>query len=315
MADNGTFRVLTLDGGGAKGFYTIGVLDEIEKNSGRGICDSFDLIYGTSTGAIIAALLSRGDTVDAVHATYRQYVPQIMRLNNPRDRSAALRELAREVFKDADSSVFKTAIGIVSTNWKDQRPMIFKSLKAQAHGSEGSFVPFFGVPVGEAIVASCSAYPYFCTHTLTKSNGDSVELADGGFCANNPTLYAIADATLPLKRTPEQLRVVSIGVGSYPEPSMARKIGRLWGNLGLLRHGLNAGFLQKILGTNTESMDVLRSVLFKSVPTIRIHKAFVEPEMATDLLEYDLEKLNRLVQKGRMSYAENEPMLKGYLEY
>jgi uncharacterized protein len=315
MSDDRIFRILTLDGGGAKGFYSIGVLDEIEKNTGRRISESFDLIYGTSTGAIIAALVARGDSVNDVLTIYREHVPQIMRLNNPKARSAALVRLANDVFGETAISDFKVPIGIVSTNWKDERPLIFKALDTQAHGSVGSFVPFFGVRVADAIVASCSAYPYFCTHNVTKSNGDTVELADGGFCANNPTLYAIADATLPLGYAPQELRVVSLGVGSYPEPSKLKKFWRARGNLGLLRHGLSGGFLQKVLGTNTESMDVLRSVLFKAVQAIRIHKSFVEPEMATDLLEYDMEKLNRLVQKGRLSYSENEAALKGFLNY
>lgn len=55
-ADN-PCRVLSLDGGGAKGFYTLGVLKEIEALVGVRLCEKFDLIYGTSTGAIIAALL------------------------------------------------------------------------------------------------------------------------------------------------------------------------------------------------------------------------------------------------------------------
>jgi predicted acylesterase/phospholipase RssA len=46
--------VLSLDGGGAKGFYTIGILAEIEAMTGRLICDSFDFIFGASAGAIIA---------------------------------------------------------------------------------------------------------------------------------------------------------------------------------------------------------------------------------------------------------------------
>jgi hypothetical protein len=53
-------------------------------------------------------------------------------------------------------------------------------------------------------------------------------------------------------------------------------------------------------------MDQLRFILFKDVPTLRINKGFPEPEMATDLLEYDLEKLERLVHKGLRSYEENE---------
>jgi hypothetical protein len=307
------FRVLSLDGGGAKGFYTLGILDEIEKNIGRPLHECFDLIFGTSTGSIIAALLARGDSVESVLKIYREHVPAIMKPKKQGQRTAALHKLATTVFADTKIENFKTGIGIVATNWKDERPLIFKASMAQAHGSTGSFVPFFGCTVADAVIASCSAYPFFEPYTVTKSNGDIIELADGGFCANNPALYAIADATLALKQQHEHLRVVSLGVGSYPEPSFWKKAGRIRGGWGLIRHGLNSDFLQKILGVNTSSMEVLRDILFKDVPTIRISDAFVEPAMATDLLEHDLNKLNRLVQKGRLSYAAHESEIKEFL--
>jgi uncharacterized protein len=307
------FRILSLDGGGAKGFYTLGILDELEKNIGKPLHACFDLIFGTSTGSIIATLLARGDSVENVLKLYREHVPAIMKSENQARRTSALRKLANTVFADTNIEHFKTAIGIVATSWKDERPLIFKASVGQAHGSKGSFVPFFGCSVADAVVASCSAYPFFETHTVTKSNGDVVELGDGGFCANNPALYAIADATLALEQPHHNLRVVSLGVGSYPEPSFWKKLGRVRGGWGLVRHGFNSDFLQKILGINTCSMEVLRSVLFRDVPTIRISDTFVEPTMATDLLEHDLNKLNRLVQKGRLSYAAHETKLREFL--
>ena len=163
-----------------------------------------------------------------------------MKPENSTHRTAALHKLANTVFADTKVENFETAIGIVATNWKDERPIIFKASSAQAHGSVGSFVPFFGCSVADAVIASCSAYPFFEPHNVTKSNGDILELSDGGFCANNPTLYAIADATLALKQEHQHLRVVSLGVGSYPEPSFWKKAGRIRGGVGILRHGLNS---------------------------------------------------------------------------
>lgn len=311
--ENTLFRILSLDGGGAKGFYTIGVLSEIEALTGKPIYKSFDLIFGTSTGAIITALLARGESVATVRSLYEQHVPAIMKAPDTASRTRALHKLAHEVFKDERAEIFKTAVGIVATNWKDERPMIFKGAVNQAHGSKGSFEPFFGLSVADAIISSCSACPFFERHIVKKSNGDVVELADGGFCANNPTLYAIADAALALQRPLTDLRVVSLGVGSYPQPALWKRAGRLLRNWALMRHVPNSDFLQKILGTNTCSMEVLRSVLFKNVATVRISDAFVEPEMATDLLEHDLNKLNRLVQKGRLSFATHEEKLKEFL--
>lgn len=308
-----TFKILSLDGGGAKGFYTLGVLEEIEQNIGAPIHKCFDLIFGTSTGAIIAAMLARGDSVTDIIKSYSKHVPTIMKPSIGMTRTTALAKLSKTIFGKTVINDFKTSIGIVTTNWKDERPMIFKASVKQAHGSKGSFVPFWGCSVTDAIIASCSAYPYFDTHTVKKSNGDIVELADGGFCANNPTLYAIADATVAMGHPQHNLRVISIGVGSYPEPSLWKRAKRICGCPGLIRHGLNYNFLQKILSTNTRSMEVLRDILFKNVQTIRLHESFVEPELATDLLEHDVNKLNRLTQKGRFSYAAQEKSIKEFL--
>src|SRR5947207_11412096 len=91
-------RVLSLDGGGAKGFYTLGVLAQVEAMlKGNPLCEHFDLIFGTSTGAIIAALLSLGYKVGDILSLYRQHVPAIMRNKRAGSRSQALATLATEV--------------------------------------------------------------------------------------------------------------------------------------------------------------------------------------------------------------------------
>ena len=74
-------RVLTLDGGGAKGFYTLGVLKEIEAMVGCPLYQKFDLVFGTSTGAIIASLLALGHGVDSILDLYRAHVPTVMSEN------------------------------------------------------------------------------------------------------------------------------------------------------------------------------------------------------------------------------------------
>ena len=50
---DGRLRILSLDGGGAKGFYTLGVLFELEAMLNCPLHKHFDLVFGTSTGAII----------------------------------------------------------------------------------------------------------------------------------------------------------------------------------------------------------------------------------------------------------------------
>jgi patatin-like phospholipase/acyl hydrolase len=52
------YRILSLDGGGAKAFYSLGVLREIEGMLGHPLHETFDLVFGTGTGAIIASLIA-----------------------------------------------------------------------------------------------------------------------------------------------------------------------------------------------------------------------------------------------------------------
>ena len=304
---NDYFRILSLDGGGAKGFYTLGGLHGIERMVGGPLCDRFDLIFGTSTGSIIGSLLALGKSVDEVHALYDEHVVKIMSKTWPWEKSAALKDLADAVFQGVGFDALKTNIGIVTTKWVMERPMIFKSDIAQAHGRTGSFEPGFGVSIGDAVQASCSAYPFFARKTITTGSGDTVDLIDGGYCANNPTLYAIADATNGLKIAPERLRVVSVGVGEYP--AIKKPLDAFWWASKLP----SVKLLQKTMEINTQSMDQLRTILFGHIATVRISEGFTQPEMATDIFEHDRTKLNIIRQRGRASFAKHEGVLREYL--
>jgi hypothetical protein len=69
-------------------------------------------------------------------------------------------------------------------------------------------------------------------------------------------------------------------------------------------------FFQDTLEINTQSMDQLRRVLYRDINIIRIDQAYAEPEMATDLLERDEEKLNLLRRRGAACVREYEAQLK-----
>ena len=67
-------RILALDGGGVRGILTLGILAKIEtllkarhgNDEQFRLCHYFDLIAGTSTGAIIAAALACEMTVKEI---------------------------------------------------------------------------------------------------------------------------------------------------------------------------------------------------------------------------------------------------------
>lgn len=305
---DGIYRVLALDGGGAKGFYTLGVLKEVEAMLDCPLCRRFDLVFGTSTGAIIASLIALGYRIDEIHDLYKAHVPTVMRQRTPSGRTTALAKLVSEVFGVSTFEDVKTGVGIVAARWLTERPMIFKGSIAQAHGLKATFMPGFGVSIAEAVHASCSAYPFFERKHVTTAAGDKIELLDGGYCANNPTLYAIADAVGALGKARASIRVLNVGVGVYPEPKPSFKM-RL-----AKRYMVSVQLLQKTLEINTQSMDQLRSILFKDIPTLRISDTFERPEMATDLMEHNLSKLNILRQRGRDSFAARQQEIARLLE-
>lgn len=85
LFDNGPKRILSLDGGGVRGLITLGILKKVEDilrqrssdPENFRLCHYFDLIGGTSTGALIATLLALGESVDDVTRLYMKMCPQI----------------------------------------------------------------------------------------------------------------------------------------------------------------------------------------------------------------------------------------------
>lgn len=69
----GGVRVLSLDGGGMKGLSTIRLLRGIEHAAKRPLQEIFDLVIGTSTGALLAvALMVKGMSLDECEAVYKE---------------------------------------------------------------------------------------------------------------------------------------------------------------------------------------------------------------------------------------------------
>ncbi|NET41586.1 MAG: hypothetical protein F6K15_06510 [Okeania sp. SIO2B3] len=71
-----TFKILSLDGGGIRGVIAARILIEIEKKikeqKGKSLHEYFDLIAGTSTGSIIAALIATGTESTNILKLYQE---------------------------------------------------------------------------------------------------------------------------------------------------------------------------------------------------------------------------------------------------
>jgi len=293
------FNILCLDGGGAKGFYSLGFLRELEAALGNPLACHFHAIYGTSTGAIIASLIGLGKTVVETLKLYEENVPKILSARGAANKSAELKRVADHLYEEFTWSDFKTRIGIVATNWTREKPLLFKNQIDAAYGTKATFVPGFGCTVAEAVRASCSATPFFEPCILDLTNDGKIEARDGGFCANNPTLFALSDALNPIGIAPEDIRLLTLGVGHYPEPK------RSWIRQKVQKFA-PVHILQKTLNINANTTEIQTNLLLPKVPHIRVSDRFENPELAMDFLESNLDRLNLLVQKGRESFSSRE---------
>jgi patatin-like phospholipase/acyl hydrolase len=302
MNNKKTQNILSLDGGGSKGVYTLGVLSEFEKAFGCKVYEKFDLIYGTSTGSIIAALLGLGISVEEVKSHYFKLIPAIMSCSGSAKKTAVLEKSAAELFGDKYFNAFKTNVGIVSMNYETQKPLIFKTNSSLAHGVKGSFKPGFGLKIKDAVIASCSAIPIFREKELKTDNKGRLIAIDGGFIANNPTLFAIVDVVKALELESENIKVISIGVGNYIEKPLHRFHGII--NLFKLFK-----IVSRILNASSNTTEVLTNLLYPDLQIVRINETFNEPEYGTNMIERDVKKLQKMYQLGINSYAKYEKQI------
>ena len=300
------FFILSLDGGGSLGVYTLGVLVEIERMLGEPLHKKFDLVYGTSTGAIIASLIALGNDVETtIKDIYLSLAPDVMRQFRPKSKTAKLTTYAEKIYGDKTFADFGMNIGVVATHLEYNRPIVFKRTIDQAHGSLGSFKPGFGVKISDAIIASCAAYPVFQQKVLVTPNHGTRTVIDGGFTANNPTLFALTDALGPLRICRENIRILSVGTGSYPE--QWRFTWKLFNAVPTSR------IMLKLLKTSSNTVETLRQLLFADIMTVRIDDA--NNDYKTDFIESNRSKLEAIFQLGRKSFEAAEPEVRKLFSY
>ena len=70
-------RVLVLAGGGARGLMQLHFLARLEQEEGKKISDMFDLICGTSVGAISASILASGISANELYPIFKDGLPEI----------------------------------------------------------------------------------------------------------------------------------------------------------------------------------------------------------------------------------------------
>ena len=302
---NRPFYILSLDGGGSLGVYTLGVLAETERALGRPLHQAFDLVYGVSTGSIIASMIALGDPVDPTIANrYFELAPDVLGPLLARNKTNALERHAQAIYGDRTFEDFKLDVGILVTHAERDRPMVFKRNVERDGGVPDGFIPCGGMKISDAIMASCAAHPFLKHKRIDLADHGERTALDGGFVANNPALFAIADATGPLGVAREDIRILSVGTGSYPETRKWTR--RIIAGIRPLRTYMT------LSRTSSNTVDTLRELFFPDVRTLRVNDSFAERACETDFMEHDPRKLRMIFQLGRKSFGRAEGQVRDF---
>ena len=244
---NKKIRILSLDGGGIRGIITCIILRYIEEklqkydNPDAKLGDYFDLISGSSTGGLIAAILLMPNghkkakySIQTALDLYAKKGEDIFNVSlwekiiNPVgmfDEKISSKELEKqlnEFFGEAKLHEFIKPSLITSYDTYNRKAKLFNKLD----GSD-AIENFY---VKDVCRATAAAPTYFEPAQITSMYGQTYTLIDGGVYANNPALCAYAEARKiqfskvlndelkPDNPTVNEMIVVSVGTGTVLKP-------------------------------------------------------------------------------------------------
>ncbi|MDP2644040.1 MAG: CBASS cGAMP-activated phospholipase [Desulfobacterales bacterium] len=234
------FRVLCIDGGGMRGLYSAVLLSTLAHRfdarfatNPPDLGKAFDLICGTSTGAILACGLAAGVSLSQMESLYTDNGLQIFPnpsptneglgiyawawkyRNGPAADASKLKEILEKVFgSETIKQLYerrKIAICIPAVDVSTYKAWVFKTPHNPGKHRDDNYT------LAQACLASSAApllFPLACIdHPERKEDKDF--FADGGLWANNPILVGLIEA-LGLTAGKQPIDVLSVGTCDRP---------------------------------------------------------------------------------------------------
>lgn len=237
-------KMLALDGGGIRGVITLKFLEKIEndlkKKLNKGdefrLCDYFDYIGGTSTGAIIAAGLSIGLSVKELIHFYLTKGKDMFDKNFILKRWKALYEsgpllsMLQQTFgADTDLIIrkgkYRCLLLVVTMNRTTDSPWPISNNPLAKYNDEKRPDCNAQIKLYQLVRASTAAPVFFPPETLQwdpHDPGKSFVFVDGGVTPyNNPSFLMYRMATQPAynlnwETGEDKMLIVSVGTGAAP---------------------------------------------------------------------------------------------------
>lgn len=325
------FKVLSLDGGGIRGIFSAVILSEIERElKYRGkkewqIYQNIDLIFGTSTGGILALALSLGIPAEEVKKLYFENASAIFGnkkwfprwLWHSSHNRTSLSNLLSEIYKKYHHDEMpklkdcKVPVAVSIYDLCTGRPSVLKS------NYHSRFTRDPNLPLLQAALSTSSAPTYFDPYsadTYKDSDGIDIEFkykVDGGVWANNPSLIALVEAQKAFQKELKEINLISIGTGEriFIENKRKKKFG-LWYWLNNKRKRIIELFMQG----QSQQAENLISLLQKGIDKqeadnfgyIRLNTLFETEKDNIEMDEINSKKLKKLEERGLQVYEDNK---------
>lgn len=235
-------RMLALDGGGIRGLMTLKLLSRLEQllreKYGTGdrfrLCHFFDFVGGTSTGAIIAAAIAIGMSVDEILKFYRTFGQAAFTKRAWYERwkslygGGPLQEMLTSVYgREAtlEPQYLKTLLLVVTRNATTDSAWPLSSNPFGKYNDVTRADCNLKIPLWQLVRASAAAPVYFPPEVIEWQPGNpdrAFVFVDGGTTAyNNPAFCMARMATEPAyrlnwQRGERNLLIVSMGTGFQP---------------------------------------------------------------------------------------------------
>jgi len=231
--------ILALDGGGIRGVISVAILEKIEElhrerlGADVTLCERFDLIGGTSTGAIIATALALGLATADIKTLYFELAPRVFRRRGARLAffqtlfdEAALRDEIFKVVGDRRLGTpdLRTALAVITKRMDTGGAWLVSNNpdgKFWEDPEDGSFIGNRNYLLADLVRASTAAPYYFKPQLIPIAEGAPPGLfIDGGITPhNNPALALLMLATIPAygfgwPTGADRLRIISVGTGA-----------------------------------------------------------------------------------------------------
>jgi hypothetical protein len=246
----GPKRILAIDGGGVRGVVALAFLAEMErildKQQGRPVrlCDHFDLIGGTSTGAIVATALALGYRANEIRDFYFKLGPRVFKRPPFRlpgwqakfDAKALAQELSNIIgARTLGSSDLQTGLGVMLKRIDTGSAWILMNNPRSIYWdtpADRSFIGNRDYSLANVVRASTAAPHYFDPQQIAIAEREVGLFVDGGLTPhNNPSLSLFLATILPghrlnWKTGPSNLTICSIGAGTFRDRLESSQLAR-----------------------------------------------------------------------------------------